>query len=90
MPTSTKYVQKLRECIRQAHRKADQFQQKEVQHHNQNCDRCSRTVALKEGVKDLFCEEKYKTLTASSFETGLYSVKLCEALNTTDEKAENL
>ena len=27
-------------------------------------------------VKDLFCEEKYKTLTASSFETGLYSVKL--------------
>ena len=41
------------------------------------------------GVKDLFCEENIK-LTASSFETGLYSVKLCEALNTTDEKAENL
>ena len=27
-------------------------------------------------VKDLYCDEKYKTLTASSFETGLYSVKL--------------
>ena len=37
-------------------------------------------------VKDLFCLEKYKTLTASLFETGLYSVKLCKALNTTDEK----
>ena len=42
-----------------------------------------------EAVKVLFCVEKYKTLTASSFETGLYSVKLCEALNTTDEKEEN-
>ena len=48
-PTSTKYVQRLRECIRCAHRKANQFQQKEVWHHKQNYDRCSRAVALREG-----------------------------------------
>ena len=49
--TSTKYVQKLRECIRWAHRKADQFQQKEVWYHKQHFDRHSREVALKEGHK---------------------------------------
>ena len=49
MPTSTQYVKKLRECIRWAHRKADQFHQKEVWHHKQNYDKCSRAVALKEG-----------------------------------------
>ena len=48
VPTSTKYVQKLRECIRWAHRKADQFQQKETWYHKQNYDKC-RAVALKEG-----------------------------------------
>ena len=49
VPTSTKYVQKLREHVRWTHRKADQFQQKEVQHHKQNYDRHSRAVALREG-----------------------------------------
>ena len=29
-PTSTKYVQKLRAFVKWAHRKADQFQQKEM------------------------------------------------------------
>ena len=48
-PTSTKYVQKLREHIRWAHRKADQFQQKEAWWQKQNYDRCSRAVALREG-----------------------------------------
>ena len=31
VPTSTKYVQKIRECIRWAHRKADLFQQREAE-----------------------------------------------------------
>ena len=48
-PTSTKYVQKLREYIRWTHRKADLFQQKEVWCHKLNCDKCRRAVALKAG-----------------------------------------
>ena len=48
MPTSNKYVQKLREHIRWAHRKADQFQEKEAWCHKQNYDRSIREVALKE------------------------------------------
>ena len=44
MPTSTSYVQRLREGIRWAHRKASQFQRKEVPCHKQNYDRCSRAV----------------------------------------------
>ena len=46
-PTSTNYVQKLREHIMWAHKKAYLFQQKEVQHHKQNYDKCSKAVALK-------------------------------------------
>ena len=48
-PISNKYIQKLREHVSWAHRKGNQFQQKEVQHHKQNYDKCSRAVALKEG-----------------------------------------
>ena len=48
-PTSTKYVQKLREHVRWAHRKADQFQQKEAHHQKQIYDKHSRAVALEEG-----------------------------------------
>ena len=33
--TSSKYIQKLRDCIKWAHKKADLFQQKEVQCHKQ-------------------------------------------------------
>ena len=46
--TSTKYVQKLRVCVKWAHRKAYQFQEKVAQCHTQNYDKCSRAVALKE------------------------------------------
>ena len=49
LPTSTKYIQKLRKCIVWAHRKVDLFQQKEVQCHKQNYDKCSRAVALRAG-----------------------------------------
>ena len=46
MPISTKYVQKLRDCIRWTHRKAYLFQQKEVQCHKQNYDKHSKAVPL--------------------------------------------
>ena len=49
MPISTKYIQKLREHIRWAHKKANLFQQKEAWHHKQNCDKCSKAVALRTG-----------------------------------------
>ena len=38
-PTSTKYMQKLRERIKWAHRKATLFQQKEAWHHKHNYDK---------------------------------------------------
>ena len=60
VPTSTKYVQRLGECIRWAHRKADQFQQKEVWHHKQSYDRHSRAVALREGDMVLACVTTFK------------------------------
>ena len=48
-PTSTWYIQKLREHIRWAHSQADLFQQKEAWHHKQNYDKCSKAVALRMG-----------------------------------------
>ena len=60
-PTSIQYVQKLRECIRWAHRKADQFQQKEAWHHKQNYDRHSRAVPLREGDTVLVCVTTLKS-----------------------------
>ena len=47
MPTSARYMQKLRECMRWAHRKADLFQQKEVWHHKCNYDEWSKAVSLR-------------------------------------------
>ena len=52
-PTSTNYVQKIREHVRWDHGKADLFQLKDVQCHKQNYDKYSRAVALKEGDKGL-------------------------------------
>ena len=58
--TSNKYVQRLRECIRWAHRKAYQFQQKEAWCHKQNYDKHSMAVALKEGDTVLVCVTAFK------------------------------
>ena len=49
MPTSTKYVQKIKEHVRCTHKKANLFQQKEAQCHKQNYDKCSKAVALRTG-----------------------------------------
>ena len=48
-PTSFKYIQKLREHVRWANRKANQLHQKVVWYHKKNYIRCSRAVALREG-----------------------------------------
>ena len=48
-PTSSKYVQKLRDCMKWAHRKAYLSQQKEVQCHKQKYDRHSKVVSLRMG-----------------------------------------
>ena len=58
-PTSTKYVQNLREHIRWAHKKADLFQQKEVWHHKQNYEKHSKAVALM-GDMVLVCVTTFK------------------------------
>ena len=48
-PTSSKYIQNLRDCIKWAHKKANHFQQKEVQGHRNNYDQCSKAVGLRLG-----------------------------------------
>ena len=49
MSTSSKYIQKLSDHIRWAHKKANLFQQKEAQCHKQNYDQHSKAVSLKMG-----------------------------------------
>ena len=46
-PTSTKYIQNLRDCFRWAHRKADLFQQKKAQHYKHNYNKHSKAVSLR-------------------------------------------
>ena len=46
---STKFIQKIRECAKWAHKKADAFQAKEAQHHKKNYDKYSRAAALEVG-----------------------------------------
>ena len=48
-PNSTKYIQKLREHMRWAHRKTNLFQQKEEWHHKCNYDKWSKAVFLRMG-----------------------------------------
>ena len=57
---STKYIQKLREHIRLAHKKAYLFQQKEAWHHKPNYDKHSRAVALRTGDTVLVCVTTFK------------------------------
>ena len=58
--TSTRYIQKLRECIRWAHRKANIFQQKEARHHKYNYYKWSRAVSLRMGDTVLVCVTTFK------------------------------
>ena len=38
-PNTTRFVQKIRECIQWAHKKAEAFQAREAQHHKFNYDK---------------------------------------------------
>ena len=49
MHTTSKYVQKLRDCIKWAYRKADLFQRKEVQHHKQRLWQMQQGSILEDG-----------------------------------------
>ena len=49
-PNTSKFVQKIRECVRWAQKKAEAFQTKEVQRHKHNYNK-SRAVALE--VRDM-------------------------------------
>ena len=60
VPTSTKFVQKLRKCIRWAHRKADLFQQKQAWHHKFNYDKWSKAMSLRTGDMVLVCVTTFK------------------------------
>ena len=48
-PNTTKFVQKLREQTKWAHKKVEAFQAKEAQRHKHNYDRKSRAAALEVG-----------------------------------------
>ena len=48
-PNTSKFIQKLRECTKWAHEKAEAFQAKEAQRHKCNYDKRSRAAALEVG-----------------------------------------
>ena len=60
IPTSSKYIQKFRNCTRWAHRKANLFQQKKVWYDKQNYERCSKAVSLRMGDMVLVCITAFK------------------------------
>ena len=60
--TSTKYIQKIRKCVRWAHGKANLFQQKEVWHHKQRYDKHSKALDLRAGDKVLVHITTFKGL----------------------------
>ena len=55
MPTCSKYIPRLWDHIKQAHKKANLFQWKEVQCHKWNYDWCSKAVSLRMGDMVLVC-----------------------------------
>ena len=59
-PNTTKFVQKLREQTKWAHKKAEAFQAKEAKRHKHNYDRKSRPVALEVRDMILVCVTAFK------------------------------
>ena len=54
-PDITKFIQKMRECMKWARKKAEAFQVKEAEHH-----KCSRALALEVGDMVLVCVTAFK------------------------------
>ena len=59
-PNTTKFIQKLGECTKWAHEKAEAFQAKEALRHKCNYDRRSRAAALEVGDMVLVCVTTFK------------------------------
>ena len=59
-PKTLKFVQKLREHVQWAHKKAKSFQAKEAWHKKLNYDNCSRAAALEVGDTVLVCVTAFK------------------------------
>ena len=59
-PNTSKFVQKIREHAKWAHKKAEAFQAKEAQCHKKNYDKQSREVALAVGDTVLVCVTVFK------------------------------
>ena len=59
-PNISKFIQKLRECTKWAHEKAEAFQAKEAQRHKCNYDKRSRAAALEVGDTVLVCVTAFK------------------------------
>ena len=59
-PTTSKFVQKLREHVQWAHKKAESFQVKEAWHHKLNYDKHSSAATLEVGDMVLVCVTAFK------------------------------
>ena len=59
-PNTTKYIQKLREQTKWAHKEAEAFQAKEAQGHKHNYNKRSRAAALEVGDMVLVCVTAFK------------------------------
>ena len=59
-PNTSKFVQKMRECTKWVPKKAEAFHIKEVQCHNRNYDKRSKTAALEVGDMVLICITTFK------------------------------
>ena len=59
-PNTSKFIQRLRECTKWAHEKAEAFQAKEAQRHKQNYNKRSRAAALEGRDMLLVCVTTFK------------------------------
>ena len=59
-PNTSKFIQKLKEHTKWAHKKAEAFQEKEAQRHKWNYDKRSRVAALEVGDMVLVCVTAFK------------------------------
>ena len=60
VPTTNKFVQKLRECVQWAHKKTESFQAKEAWHHKLSYNKHSRGAALEVWDTVLVCVTVFK------------------------------
>ena len=60
VPNTSKFIQKIREHVKWAHKKAKAFQAKETKCHKKNYDKQSRAVALEVGDTVLVCVTTFK------------------------------